>query len=217
MLDKDVIEYFSKDVTLRRYGRDREGFLPLKIRGVYKLLEVGGGSTFSIRPTGLAVCVDISSGLLKRGKIMHPRCAFVKADARYLPFRSGVFNVVLANVLLHHLVGFTHSLCRENIVRAVREMVRVRSRGGIISIRELCPFLGLAPLLVYYITKLSAKLSIEIPWIDIRYNVVVYFLTQKQLVTFLKIHGLRCIIAGRNSWRIKKIPIGEKVIIIAKE
>lgn len=216
MLDKSVIEYFYKDVTLERYGRDR-GLLPLKIRGVYKLLEVGGGSTFSIRPTGLAVCVDISSGLLKRGKTMHQRCTFVRADARYLPFRGGVFNVVSANVLLHHLVGLTHSLSGENIARAVREMVRVRSRGGIISIRELCPYLRPGPLLAYYITKLSVKLNVEIPWLDIHSNVVVYFLTLKQLANFLKMHGLRCIIARRDSWRIKKIPIGESVIIVAKE
>lgn len=215
MLDKNAIEYFYKDLAIKRYGK--RGFLPLRMEDISTMLEIGGGSTFSLQLTGLAVCVDISLPLLKIGKLRYKEGIFVRAEARHLPFRKDIFDVVIARALLHHLIGRTSYLCNENIARAIREMERVRARKGIILVAEVCTLLKMGGLLAFYITKLLARLNIEIPSMEIRSNVVVYFLTLKKLTSALKMHGLKYVILKRDPWRIKGIPIGESVIIMFKE
>jgi SAM-dependent methyltransferase len=217
-LDKNAIKYFCKNDAQKRFGRDR-GFFPLEVSEparTRKMLEVGCGSTFSIKPTGLAVGVDISPPLLKAGRLLQPEGEFIRADARYLPLRKGIFDLVISRDLLHHIVGLTPQLSKDNIRRAIGELERVRSTMGNMLLAEHCVFLRLGALLAYTLCKLSMKFNVELSFFDIRSGLIVYFLTLKQLTDLLTIYGLESFIVRRDHWRIMRVPIGEFVIIVAK-
>ncbi|KAL2126226.1 hypothetical protein VTI74DRAFT_1401 [Chaetomium olivicolor] len=104
-----------------------------------KLLDVGAGpGTLSaslakhIVPAGHVLATEIADDILARAKEyadaqgVH-NISFQKASVYELPFADGEFDVVHAHQVLCHL---------DAPVDAVREMVRVTKRGGLVSLRE---------------------------------------------------------------------------------
>lgn len=97
--------------------------------GAGRLLEVGcgeGGNLFHLGPRGEAtVGLDYAAAKVAFAAGALPWARFVCADARHLPFRSGVFDRVLCRDLLHHLEP-------EGARDAVAELFRVcRLRGAL--------------------------------------------------------------------------------------
>lgn len=105
-----------------------------------KVLDVGcGPGTISaslakyLAPQGRLVATDIDDDILRRAaehaerEGVAEKMAFQQADVYNLPFGDGEFDVVHAHQVLCHL---------ENPVGAVREMLRVTKRGGIVALRE---------------------------------------------------------------------------------
>jgi ubiquinone/menaquinone biosynthesis C-methylase UbiE len=67
------------------------------------------------------IAVDIGEKLLSKIKSNHPKVIFIAADAENLPFKSGLFNCVTCNALLHHL--YSHE-------KLFSEIYRVLKNGG---------------------------------------------------------------------------------------
>ncbi|GAB1319725.1 Methyltransferase-UbiE family protein [Madurella fahalii] len=103
-----------------------------------QFLDVGAGSgtiTASLAkylPSGRLTATDISADILARAQAHAEsqgvsNIAFQPASAYALPFADAAFNVAHAHQVLTHLGA---------PVDAVREMLRVTKRGGIVALRE---------------------------------------------------------------------------------
>jgi ubiquinone/menaquinone biosynthesis C-methylase UbiE len=103
-----------------------------------RVLDVGTGTgaipvrLAEARPDLRIVGVDLSAPMLaqarRRARQAGVRVGFRKGNARGLPFRSGCFDLVISNSLLHHL---------PDAVPALDEFARVSRRGGAIMVRDL--------------------------------------------------------------------------------
>src|SRR5574341_482937 len=60
-------------------------------------------------------------------------------DARHLEFEDAQFDVVVSSMALHH-IGAT----REDLHQALSEMIRVLAPGGILSLADVPPMIGIA-------------------------------------------------------------------------
>lgn len=70
------------------------------------VLDLGCGNGYSTAniKAKLAVGVDLSHHELAAAKKKYPKCEFVVADARQLPFATGTFDKVVAINMLHHVL-----------------------------------------------------------------------------------------------------------------
>lgn len=103
-------------------------------------LDVGTGTgalpvKMALRAPELAIVgVDRARGMVKEARIraraagVSGRVSFRVANGRRLPFRDGVFDLVVCNSMLHHLPDPSPAL---------DEMARVLRRGGALFIRDL--------------------------------------------------------------------------------
>jgi ubiquinone/menaquinone biosynthesis C-methylase UbiE len=102
--------------------------------GSFKILDIGTGTGLvplcvakSMRDSHRIICYDISAEMLKEARKKlegNTGCVFVKGDAGNLPFCDGVFDAVVFNSLLHHLLDYR---------RLLRESDRVLKKGGILA------------------------------------------------------------------------------------
>jgi len=167
-----------------------------------KLLDVGCGATPTYSGGEIEIFgVDITPKMAKIFQESNPYASVVIADAKALPFREEVFDFVVANALLHHLVGKSPQVCLYNVGTAVDEMKHVTKPKGRIAIRELMARNKCFSLLMFYITYLCAKLGIEIELLDVHSNVVVFFLERKKLEELSEKSGLRIISVEAKDWR----------------
>lgn len=94
-------------------------------RGDESVLDVGAGPGYYVEPLrALAPAsrytgVDVFDGMLAR----NPARSLVLAEALALPFRSGAFDVVMANHMLYHV---------HDVDAAIGEMKRVLEPGGLL-------------------------------------------------------------------------------------
>jgi len=87
------------------------------------VLDIGCGNGVS---TGnmiakYAVGIDLSQTELSRAKKKFPKCDFLVADARKLPFKSNTFDKVIAINMLHHV---------QDPEKVLKEVYRVLKKGG---------------------------------------------------------------------------------------
>jgi SAM-dependent methyltransferase len=69
----------------------------------------------------VATGVDIAAGMLAVAAKRHPRVAFLRADAEWLPFADASFDAVVGAFVLNHLPG---------LEAALAELARVLAPGG---------------------------------------------------------------------------------------
>jgi ubiquinone/menaquinone biosynthesis C-methylase UbiE len=103
----------------------------LALRPGERVLEVGGGPGWLWRenvqrlPAGVRICFsDFSLGMVQNARTGLqgiPGLDFANIDVQALPLAGGVFDVVIANYMVHHV---------PNLPRAVRELERVLAVGG---------------------------------------------------------------------------------------
>jgi 2-polyprenyl-3-methyl-5-hydroxy-6-metoxy-1,4-benzoquinol methylase len=104
-------------------------------RNSQKILDVGTGTGYYIdqllRDGADAVGLDVSEGMLRQAhKRLGPDARLIRADARDLPFRQGVFDAVLALRVLSHI---------EDISRGLHEIHRVLRAFGTLIISDVDP------------------------------------------------------------------------------
>ena len=96
-----------------------------------RMLEVGcgDGSMWKDADTSLPcgaslLLTDFSPGMLKEAKrnAQGEKVSFLQADIQELPFDEGVFDVVIANMMLYHV---------PDIQRGLSEVSRVLKKGGV--------------------------------------------------------------------------------------
>ncbi len=94
---------FDADFTRELLAALPQGFAPRRV------LDAGcgtGNATACLRaafPLAALAGLDLSAGMLSRARDKHPGLSLVRGDAATLPFRDGVFDLVLSTYMLHHL------------------------------------------------------------------------------------------------------------------
>jgi len=119
------------------------------------ILDIGGSSghqaytiSSSLKLRGVEVMttvLDFDSHALSKGRQLYPELNHVRGDAHYMPFRSGIFDLVYSFSLLEHL---------KKPWFALKEQLRISKRCIIMQIPNLhyfielhtkCPFLWIFP------------------------------------------------------------------------
>lgn len=95
---------------------------------------------------------------------------------------SDCFDVVIIRHVLHHLVGKSLRQTQINQQRAVSELFRVTKPGGLIFIEEVVNNSFIACAIIYYLSKLAAKMKLRLDYFQVTPYTVVRFLTQKQFI-----------------------------------
>lgn len=108
------------------------------------LLDVGCGHGLVHRHLGAfgrVEGVDASPAMIERARLGNPAIRYTTGDATSLPFDAGVFDVVFAVGLLHHLEPGLRD-------ESLREMRRVARPGGLVVLFEHNPLNPLTRLAV---------------------------------------------------------------------
>ncbi|TRZ81144.1 class I SAM-dependent methyltransferase [bacterium] len=128
---------FYIDFTLQNISH----FLTSKTNNI---LDIGGSSghqayalksSLNLRGTKVVTTVlDFDSRALLKGKQLYPELNYVRGDAHYIPFRSGIFDLVYSYSLVEHL---------RNPWIAIKEQVRISKRCIVLQIPNLYYFVEL--------------------------------------------------------------------------
>jgi len=209
-MEKVIVKHFKERLQKGEYVRKREAkLLPKDLAG--KLLEVGCGARFTYSSEKMEMYgIDITPEMIKFLKRSHSKAYAIIGNVKKLPFKRGVFDVIVSNVLLHHLIGKSPQECKRNIKNAIREMRYVLKPQGTLLIRELVARNYLFSLTMFYTTILCAKFGIEIDLLDIHSKVITFFLTEKDLKKILLENGFKMKKLLSKDFKIKKIKIGEE-------
>ena len=138
VLDDMLADHFSDWPAYTEFLDDH-----MEVAELSNILDVGGGaglvsdSIIEHIPNAHVTLVDDSSLVLARNT-PHDRKTLVQASALDLttPLADRRFDLVIVNNLLHHLVGPSRQLTRENVVRCLGEMRQLLSADGRILIYE---------------------------------------------------------------------------------
>jgi len=108
-----------------------------EIRG--RMLDVGNGGVFNYDVTCAEhiTVVDIAADLVAQKK--HPdNVTFKWGDATALPVDANSFDLVLQQLILHHLAERNFTVTRQRTMQAIQEAYRVLKPGGRLVIIESC-------------------------------------------------------------------------------
>jgi len=180
-MENSIRNHFRERLKKARpcYIADSGRNLPAKHVGG-RLLEIGCGARFTYRTAGLELYgLDITTEMLPVLKTRFPTCNVVLGDSRELPFRDKAFDIVVFSFLLHHLVHATPKGCVINMHVALQEAVRVMKDRGIAYVREVMVYNKIISHVLFYLTALCAKLHISLDFLEMRSDVVTFFLTEK--------------------------------------
>jgi len=127
-MEKLVIKHFTERVEV--YALERElPLFPTDVDG--RVLEVGCGArpSYSIHNIDF-YGVDITPDMLRTFREDYPSATLIICDVKFLPFNPNSFQLIISNMLLHHLIGNNPSLCIDNVERTFCEIKRLLSCGA---------------------------------------------------------------------------------------
>lgn len=210
-MEKQIIEHFQDRLRKGEYLVTAKLTLPPKW-SIGKLLDVGCGATprYSIGKKEI-FGIDITPQMAKSFQKVCSQSCIVIADARNLPFKKATFDVVVANTLLHHIVGNTPQKCKINITRTLCQITYVLKERGVLIIKELLVSHKFLSLIIFYGCFFCAKLNLNINKLDIHSKVIVFFLCQSDYEKLFKKYRLRILQTEIDDWKILgKFKIGMK-------
>jgi SAM-dependent methyltransferase len=112
------------------------------------VLDVGAGDLVIASQVSASsrqvIAIDLNRPPLQVG--LPEAVEFLLADARFLPFRNGIFSLTYERDMLHHLQN------KSDMRRAIKEMIRVTLQEGRVKLLEANRY-NLYPMLVMYVKK----------------------------------------------------------------
>ena len=105
------------------------------------MLDIGCGTGdlanfFDGVPNTKYIGLDCSAKMIKPLKETSARRESVVADARFLPFKNGTFDLVLFNSVFHHINGEDHELVLKEALRISKKVViindYINADGGLL-------------------------------------------------------------------------------------
>jgi len=119
-----------------------EMYTKLKIRGIFKgcnlnnlgsILEIGCGKAREISYlkkiiAGEEIAIGLDLNIYKEWRTLSHIINFTVANAHYLPFKSGMFNLVFLKDVLHHIP--------QNRLKLLKEAFRCVKDGGLLRVIE---------------------------------------------------------------------------------
>ncbi len=202
----EVQEHFSKKVT--QYVNTKKRSLHIDGLITERILEVGCGAKFTFENAEEKYGIDITPELLREMKRQNADVNVILADARYLPFKQGVFSAVVAIFVLHHLVTETASICRLNAQRSMFEMSRTLSNAGSLVILEHVSQNKLFSYVMYYVTLIFAKANLDFDFLDIHEKVITYYFDKSALEKMGVVAGLQPHIVQSKYWQFRNFRLG---------
>lgn len=215
-MEKIVRNHFQDRVRTGEYVQRRElTFFPIDFEG--RVLEVGCGArpSYSIDKIDF-YGADITPSMIRAFKENYPSATLTVCDVKFLPFRQNSYQLIVANNLLHHLVGSNPSKCVHNIRNAISELNRVLSSENIFIIKELLTKNFIYALMMYYVTLFCARFNIEINSLDIHSKVITYFLTKNKIISLLRENNFQVEEIILGEWKMKGFNLGSRVEIHAR-
>lgn len=213
-MEKVVIEHFQERVE--EYSEKRE-LIPFPIDFEGRILEVGCGARpcYSIEKINY-YGVDITPALIRSFREGYPSANLTICSVIFLPFKQNSYQLIVANNLLHHLIGNTSSICVQNVRSAMSELNRVLSSESVFIIKELVAKYWIYTQIMYYVTSFCAKYNLEINLLDIHSKVRTYFLTKKKIISLLKENTFQIEKISSEEWKLIGFILGSKVEIHAR-
>ena len=154
------------------------------------ILEIGGGSGYMLDLineetgiTNLYNCEIVSEVYKKQA---NNNIKLIQGNVLDLPFEDDNFDYVILKNLLHHLVGKTRKSSKENVKKAIQEIKRVVKNNGYIIILEQFNDNLIFSSILFYLTLFISVFGININKFGLKKNVIISFLTKKEIQTMLK-------------------------------
>jgi ubiquinone/menaquinone biosynthesis C-methylase UbiE len=190
--DKIAAEYEAGNLVFVEFKERLSKVVSPYIRG--KVLDIGNGGMINFNVAGAKslTLVDVAGDLLKSPKIVkdgkfvalktRKKVEKLEASALDLPFRNAAFDTVCLFDVIHHLSVSRLDASRKNAEVAVKEAWRVLKPGGKLIVLEDCPTWPFKAILDWgydFWYKVLWQFKKPLP----------YFLSEKQLLTFLMRNG----------------------------
>ena len=126
-----------------------------------RVLDIGSGGIFNYNTAHAQrlVALDYSIEAIDR-QLLPENSILIQGDGTKLPFRTGSFDTVIMQFLIHHLALHTHEQTVQNVTKCLQESSRVLHPGGKLLVVESClpDVLELVERLLYPLTRRSLKL-----------------------------------------------------------
>lgn len=210
----EVTEHFSKRIMTYTNWKSPMLYCSCK-KSINRVLEIGCGAKFSFDTNSEKFGIDVTRVLLKKMREKNPDINLVMADARYLPFKNKTFDVAGAVFVLHHLVGRTISICKNNVKKCIQEVYRVTTADGQFMVLEHLSLNKIYSATFFLTTYLLANLGLNVEFLDIREKVVTYYLDENTLRNLAQKFSLRAVTSER--WHFRGITLGyDKQLLLQK-
>lgn len=192
-----------------------------KIRGQLKICEYGGGAGQLLNeirkshPKADYTNAEIVNEY--REYLVSKQIKFVNDSILGSKFAGSSFDVLIVRDVLHHLIGESYKGTLENQMNALKELKRLCKPKGAIFIEELTNESDLASRIIYYLTLVNSKIRIKLPGLFVTPNVIVAFLTSKNLLSYCyKVFGkeklaLKKINEVHTKWYIKLLHLNQGI------
>lgn len=198
-IEQKNIEYFktSSDYVARKgIVHDEDVALVKFIRNVTTfsstVLEIGGGSGYFLdliqKDQEWLVNCEFVPHVYK--KQIGNSALLVGGSGDSLPFRYGVFDVVITKNLMHHLIGQSRKESKNRSKNLVSEISHVLKGNGHVVILELIGRKRIFSFFIFYFCMILTLLDLELGILGLKGKPIVSFLSEKELGQIVSMNHL---------------------------